>query len=52
MWVAIAVHADTLDRLALGDRWSTLPPPPDGSVWTDDYSNLLKVIRWGGLDIE
>ena len=52
MWVAIAEHADTLDRLALGDRWSALPTPPGGSVWTDDYSNLLEVIRWGGLDIE
>ena len=52
MWVAIAVHADTLDRLALGERWPALPIPPGGQVWTDDYSNLLEIIRWGGLDIE
>jgi hypothetical protein len=52
MWVAIAMHADTLDRLALGERWPALPIPPGGQVWTDDYSNLLEVIRWGGLDIE
>ena len=26
--------------------WKTLAPKPDVGVWTDDYSNLLKVFLW------
>jgi hypothetical protein len=26
--------------------WYT-PPAPNTRVWTDDYSNLLSVFRWG-----
>jgi hypothetical protein len=29
----------------------TKPPVPDSlRLWTDDYSNLLQVVRWGGND--
>lgn len=52
MWVALAAQAATLDRLELGERWSALVTPAGGDVWTDDYSNLLEVIRWGGLDFD
>jgi hypothetical protein len=27
-------------------RW-TVPPPPGSRVWTDDYSNMMSVFRWG-----
>jgi hypothetical protein len=26
--------------------WST-PPPPGNRLWTDDYSNMMSVFRWG-----
>jgi spermidine synthase len=51
MWIALAEKAESLDQLALGERWSPLPAASDGSVWTDDYSNILEAIVWGGLDV-
>jgi hypothetical protein len=35
-----------LDRLARDVRWNPAPMKPGTRVWTDDYSNLLGIIRW------
>ena len=45
-WVLIARHQATLDGLALGEVWQPLATPAAGRVWSDDFSNLLEVIRW------
>ena len=45
-WVLIARHQATLDGLALGEVWQPLAAPSEGRVWSDDFSNLLEVIRW------
>ena len=45
-WVLIARHRATLDGLALGEVWQPLETPSEGRVWSDDFSNLLEVIRW------
>lgn len=30
------------------NRWRTIHPPPGTPVWTDDFSNILSAIEWGG----
>ncbi len=45
-WVLIARQQTTLDGLALGEVWQPLDTPAAGRVWSDDFSNLLEVIRW------
>jgi SAM-dependent methyltransferase len=31
-------------------RWDAVQGRPDVGVWTDDYSNLIRVFRWKGTD--
>ena len=45
-WVLIARQQATLDGLALGEVWRPLDTPSEGRVWSDDFSNLLELIRW------
>ena len=45
-WVLIARQQATLDGLALSEVWQPLEAPSEGRVWSDDFSNLLEVIRW------
>ncbi len=45
-WVLITRHRATLDGLSLGEVWQPLETPAEGRVWSDDFSNLLEVIRW------
>lgn len=52
LWVAIARAPEHLDRLDLSDRWTAFDETPNRRVWTDDYSNVVEAIRWGGLDLE
>ena len=40
-WVVMARH-----EINLGPHWQPLPPEPGGRLWTDDFSNVLQVIRW------
>ncbi len=47
-WVVMARNAADLDALARDSRWTRLPARPGVRVWTDDYSNALSVILWGG----
>ena len=45
-WVLLTRHQATLDGLSLGEVWQPLETPAAGRVWSDDFSNLLEVIRW------
>jgi spermidine synthase len=46
-WVVMARNADDLAMLSEDPRWKLLPSSlPDGAVWTDDFSNILSIIRW------
>ena len=45
-WVAMARSRADLGALATDPRWTPMPVPPGTKVWTDDYSNLLRVIKW------
>ena len=48
VWVLIARDQATIDALALGEIWGRLEAPAGRRVWSDDFSNLLAVIRWTG----
>ena len=48
VWVLIARDQATIDALALGEIWGRLEAPAGRRVWSDDFSNLLAVIRWAG----
>lgn len=43
-WVVLARRPATLEPLARSGRWR--PVRAGGAVWTDQYSNILSVVRW------
>ena len=43
-WVLVARRTADFGPLEQSGRWSTLDDL-DGPVWTDDYSNILAVLR-------
>ena len=45
-WVVVARKASELDWLELDERWKALAPDHGAGVWTDDYSNILRVLKW------
>ena len=45
-WVVMARSRDDLGAMATDTRWIPMPVQPGTQVWTDDYSNLLRVIKW------
>lgn len=45
-WVVLARHAEDIAVLARDRRWRNLEIAPANRIWTDDYSNLLDVIKW------
>ena len=45
-WVVLAKRPDDIDVLRRDKRWRSLDAAPASRVWTDDYSNLLSVIKW------
>ncbi len=48
-WVALARNADALILLETNERWRPLQPEPAVGVWTDDYSNIFRILIWGKL---
>jgi hypothetical protein len=44
-WVVMARSEGDLDGLVGDPRWRRLEPRPDFPLWTDDFSNLLRVLR-------
>jgi len=45
-WVVLARDAAGLRGLAEEGRWRPTSVPPHLPVWTDQYSNLLSLLRW------
>jgi len=45
VWVAMAHPDATLDALKSDPMWAPLPQSRSAPLWTDDYSNILSVLR-------
>jgi len=45
-WLVMAQQSPALDSLAQNPRWRALQSREDADVWTDDFSNILRVFRW------
>ena len=48
VWAVVARDRSELDRLARDPRWKPLRRDPGLRTWTDEFSNILSVIRWNG----
>jgi hypothetical protein len=46
-WVLLAANESALGTIATDPRWRPLVAEPTVGIWTDDYSNIVNVIRWG-----
>jgi len=45
-WLVMAQQSPALDNLAHDPRWRALQARTESDVWTDDFSNILRVFRW------
>jgi spermidine synthase len=45
-WVVMAPKKDALAKLSQDERWVSLDGGLERRVWTDDFSNILSVVRW------
>jgi spermidine synthase len=45
-WVVVARNASTLAPLQRDPRWTRLDQTPGLPVWTDQFSNILSVVKW------
>jgi hypothetical protein len=44
-WVVMSKDRGAIDRLLADERWVRLTPQPSAPLWTDDFSNILSVLR-------
>jgi hypothetical protein len=45
-WLVMAQQSPALDTLAQDPRWRVPQVRSESDVWTDDFSNILRVFRW------
>ena len=45
-WVVMARSAPEISNLSINSQWQPLNGTKGGRVWTDDFSNILRAIRW------
>ena len=45
-WVVMAQHSPAFETLAQNPRWRALEARAEADIWTDDFSNILRVFRW------
>jgi hypothetical protein len=45
-WVVMARHADVLGELAQTPGWRPLERQAGVELWTDDFSNILRIFMW------
>jgi len=49
-YVVVARRAEELARFGnLVPRWPVLEPDPSTGLWTDDFSDILEVLRWEAI---
>jgi hypothetical protein len=46
VWVVLAAQKHVLTPLTGDSRWKPLAEGGSGDLWTDNYSNILQVLRW------
>jgi SAM-dependent methyltransferase len=46
IWAMVGRQSGDLEQLAGDPRWKPLRRDPGARVWTDEYSNILSVIKW------
>jgi spermidine synthase len=45
-WAVISRRTQDVQPLLGDDRWHSLVATPQARVWTDDFTNILGVLRW------
>ncbi|HEX6283917.1 MAG TPA: fused MFS/spermidine synthase, partial [Pyrinomonadaceae bacterium] len=45
-WVVMARSGPEISNLSINSQWQPLKGTSGGRVWTDDFSNILRAIRW------
>jgi SAM-dependent methyltransferase len=45
-WVVMARHANGLEALRNYPGWKELPAPSGSRVWTDDFSNIVSILKF------
>jgi hypothetical protein len=45
-WMLLSRDLRAADTFASGPRWQRLDGRLGGDLWTDEFSNVLKVLRW------
>lgn len=45
-WIVLAEKPSALGALIREEGWMPLPPGPTTRVWTDDFSDILGVMKW------
>ena len=45
-WLVMAQRSPAFDALAQDPRWRVVEGGDGSGAWTDDYSNILSVLRW------
>jgi hypothetical protein len=45
-WVVVARRPEDLAALTADARWRTLEGDPARRLWTDDYSNIVTILKW------
>jgi len=45
MWVVMARNSNDLEALKSNPRWRDLRAVPGSRVWTDDFSNIVSILR-------
>ena len=45
-WVVMARSAPEINNLSINSQWQPLTGTKGRRVWTDDFSNILRAIRW------
>ena len=45
-WVVMARSSPEISNLSINSQWKRLNGTKGGRVWSDDFSNILRAIRW------
>jgi spermidine synthase len=45
-WVVMTHHSSDMEVLRSDPRWKELPVEPGSRVWTDDFSNIVSILRF------